>query len=562
MASVGGAVRETRASLSTVFRNPALRRLNLALAGSMIGDWAYATAIAVWAYDVGGAVAVGVWGTVRLTLGAVLTPFGAALADRISRRTVMVAADLLRAVLVLAAAGCVYWDAPAAVIFVLATLSPLVGTPFRPAQMAITPSLVDSPDELTAANGVASTLESLAFFLGPAIGGLLLAVADVSVVFVLNAVTFLWSAVLVAGLRVPDRGTEPAPDPVGAPDEDPVDVEEMAVGFLRESLAGFGVIWRNRDLRLVAGLYCAQTVVAGASLVFTVTIAFEMTDLGAAGVGYLDATLGVGAIIGGLAAVALASRRRLASDFGWGVVFWALPLLLVSVWPEAAGAFVAMAIIGVANPIVDVNAMTILQRIAPDAVLGRVFGALESALVATMALGSLLMPALIAGPGLRWGLAVIAVPIVAMGLMALPRLRELDGRVGEPAETTLLAGITLFQPLGLPLLEQLSHRLTRVDVPAGGIVVTEGEAGDRFYVIESGRLDARHDGQLLSTMHAGDSFGEIALLRNVPRTASVVASQDSVVYAMERDDFLGALTGSHELRSRTEVVAARRMANT
>ncbi|HEU4910260.1 MAG TPA: hypothetical protein VFV76_00005, partial [Actinomycetes bacterium] len=113
MASVGGAVRETRTSLATVFRNPALRRLNVALAGSMIGDWAYATAIAVWAYDVGGAMAVGIWGTVRLTLGAVLTPFGAALADRISRKTVMVAADVLRAVLVLAAAGCVYWDAPA-----------------------------------------------------------------------------------------------------------------------------------------------------------------------------------------------------------------------------------------------------------------------------------------------------------------------------------------------------------------------------------------------------------------------------------------------------------------
>ena len=561
MASVGGAVRETRTSLATVFRNPALRRLNVALAGSMIGDWAYATAIAVWAYDVGGAVAVGIWGTVRLTLGAVLTPFGAALADRISRKTVMVAADVLRAVLVLAAAGCVYWDAPTAVVFVLATLSPLVGTPFRPAQMAITPSLVDSPDELTAANGVASTLESLAFFLGPAIGGLLLAVADVSVVFVLNAVTFLWSAVLVAGLRVPDRGD--GPDSGGATEEeDKAQVEEAAVGFLRESLAGFGVIWRHPDLRLVTGLYCAQTVVAGASIVFTVTIAFEMTGLGAAGVGYLDATLGIGAIIGGLAAVALASRRRLASDFGWGVIFWATPLLLVSVWPEAAGAFVAMAIIGAANPIVDVNAMTILQRIAPDAVLGRVFGALESALVATMALGSLMMPALIAGPGLRWGLAIIAVPIVAMGLIALPRLRDLDGRVGEPEETALLAGITLFQPLGQPLLEQLSHRLTRVDVPTGAIVVTEGEVGDRFYVIASGQLDARHDGQLLSSMHAGDSFGEIALLRDVPRTASVVAAQDSVVYAMERDDFLGALTGSHELRSRTEVVAARRMANT
>lgn len=354
MAGIGAAVRETGSSLATVFRNPALRRVNLALAGSMIGDWAYATAIAVWAYGVGGAAAVGIWGTVRLTLGAVVTPFGAALADRISRKAVMVACDVARTVLVLAAAACVEWDAPAAAVFVLATLSPLAGTPFRPAQLAMTPSLVDSPDELTAANGVSSTLESLAFFVGPALAGLLLGVADVATVFVLNAATFLWSAVLVAGLRLPvqdqpgdvlGRHRKPASHPSPAAGEE----APPRGGFVSDALAGFGVIWRDHDLRLVAGLYCAQTVVAGASLVFTVAVALDLTDLGPAGLGYLDATLGIGALLGGLLAVALAPRHRLASDFGIGVAFWALPLLLIAVWPEAAGAFLAMAVIGVAN---------------------------------------------------------------------------------------------------------------------------------------------------------------------------------------------------------------------
>src|SRR6185503_10617959 len=130
--------------------------------------------------------------------------------------------------------------------------------------------------------------------------------------------------------------------------------------------------------------------------------------------GWLDSTLGVGAIIGGLVAIGLATRKRVASDFGWGVIFWALPLLLISIWPTAAAAFLAMFIIGAANPVVDINANTIIQRITPDAVLGRVFGALESCLITTMALGALAMPVLIAGPGLRWGLVILAVPIVAI----------------------------------------------------------------------------------------------------------------------------------------------------
>ena len=277
--------------------------------------------------------------------------------------------------------------------------------------------------------------------------------------------------------------------------------------------------------------------------------------------GYLDSTLGIGALLGGLLAVALAPRNRLASDFGIGVAFWALPLLLIAIWPQAAPAFLAMAIIGAANPIVDVNASTIMQRIVPDAVMGRVFGALDSALIAFMALGSLLMPVLIAGPGLRWGLVIISVPIVVLALVAMPRLRVLDRTVGAPPEAALLAGIPLFQPLARPLMEQLSGRLRRIEVAPGDVVVTEGEAGDLFYVIESGHLDARSNGSLLSSMGPRDTFGEIALLRDVPRTASVVATAPSVLYVMEREDFLAAMTGDHEVRSRAELVATRRMAN-
>jgi hypothetical protein len=209
--------------------------------------------------------------------------------------------------------------------------------------------------------------------------------------------------------------------------------------------------------------------------------------------------------------------------------------------------------------VVDVNASTILQRIVPDTILSRVFGALESALIATIALGTLVMPLLIATVGLRWGLAALAVPIGVVTLACLPALRRLDMRLREPEGVALLESVTLFQPLARPLLESLAMQLTPLHVTAGRTVVTEGQAGDQFYVIESGQLDARRDDRVLSHMGPGDCFGEIALLRDVPRTASVVATEDSVLQVLERDDFLAAVTGDGDARGRAEALASRRL---
>ena len=325
-------------------------------------------------------------------------------------------------------------------------------------------------------------MESLAFFVGPAIAAFLLAVADVASVFAVNALTFLLSAIIVSGIRPPKTADAPVPvtpagEAVGTDAEELEKAAQEEVHFLKDALEGFRVIWRHPDLRLVVTTYCAQTVVAGAMGVFVVAIAFDMTDLGASGLGWLDSVLGIGAIFGGFLAIGLGARHRLASDFGWGVVFWAIPLMLVSIWPTAVAAFIAMAIIGAANPVVDVNASTILQRLTPDAVMGRVFGALESGLIGTMALGALVMPLLIAGPGLRWGLVILSVPIAVIALLGMPRMRTLDRTVSEPEGVSLLAGVPLFAPLARPLLESLAGKLTRIEVPAGTDVVRVGEAG-------------------------------------------------------------------------------------
>ena len=559
MSAATAAVRETRESIATVFRNAGLRRINLALAGSMIGDWAYATAVTVWAFGVGGVTAVGVWAVVRLGLLAAVTPFASGLADRFPRKRVMVFSDVTRCVLVAMAAAAVFWGLAPAVVFVLATLASLASSAFRPAQAALLPTLADTPAELTAANGTSSTLESLAFFVGPALGGLLLTVADIPLVFALNAVTFAWSALVVSSIKVP-AAPEPRADPVGddkasAPAED----SEPSRGFWSESVAGFRTIWDNPDLRMVTGIYCAQTVVAGASIVFGVAVAVDVAGLGPKGVGYLDAALGVGAVIGGLVAIGRASKFRLATDFAFGVILWALPLLLISVWPQLLPAFAAMFIIGAANPIVDVNASTILQRLTPDAVLGRVFGALETGLITTMALGALIMPLLIRVVGLRWGLAVLGIAVALVVVPGLPRLRRLDASLTPPAGLELLEKASIFAPLDRPTLENLARRLVEISVASGRVIIAEGEVGDRFYLIESGAVVVTQDGRELRREQAGDFFGEIALLRDVPRTATVTTTEDSVFRVLEREDFLSALDGSSEVRTRAEDIVSLRL---
>ena len=560
MSRVADAVRETGTSLSTVFRNPGLRKINLALAGSMIGDWAYGTAVLIWTYDIGGARAVGIWFTVRLVLMTIVTPFASTIVDRLPRKMVMIGADLIRALICLAVAGLIWADGPVWLVFVLATLAPLVGSPFRPAVAALMPKLVKTPDELTAANGTASTIESLAFFVGPALASILVTAIGIPVVIVFNALTFLWSALLVSRIRVPSEEPTKAGESSEASDsEDAEDADDDSQGFFMESMEGFKAIWRDRDLRLVSGVYSAQTVVAGASVVFGIEMAVQMTDFGTAGVGYIDSTFGVGALIGGLVAVGRSSAGKLATDFGLGVIFWALPLLLAAIWPQMWAAFLAVFILGMANPVVDVNASTILQRKTDDKVMGRVFGALDTALIGSMAVGSAIMPIMIHFWGLRWSLAVLAILVSVSVVPAFGRLKAMDATLSEPEGLVLLRKVPLFAPLELKSLERVAQQLIRIEVPAGDVLIHEGDEGDRFYVIESGQMTATFEGSVLRQMGPGDPFGEIALLRDVPRTATVTADEPSVVLALERADFLDAVTGNSEVNNRADDMISKRI---
>jgi MFS family permease len=553
--------RETGRSLGSVFVNRNLRRMQLAFAGSLIGNWAFTTAVSVWAYGEGGAKAVGIYYSIRLAVMALATPFVSTLADKYPRKAVMIYSDLYSGVIVVLATVCLYADTSAWPIYVLAVVTSFGGSAFRAAQGAITPALADTTEQLTASNGTASTLESLAIFVGPAIATGLLAVTDVEIVFLLNVASFAWSMLMVAGIRVSkaeeEAEKEAEPESIG---EAVAEAAEQTEGFFAETSAGFRAIRRDKDLLITVIEGSAQTIVAGALAVIPLVIAVEILDTGAKGVGLLDSVMGLGAIVGGIYAIARASKHKLGEDLIMGVFLWSFPLVLITIWPTPVVAFVVMALLGFANPVVDVNVFTVIQRLTPDAVLGRVFGAFETCLIATMAIGSAIAPLMLHLWGLRTAVAVLGVVIGVIALLGYPPMRALDRRLEAPEGLALLQAIPMFGPLSPVILDQIARDLDRVDVAAGDVIVREGDASDLFYVIQSGRVQVTAaDGHVLREEGPGDYFGEIGLLRDVPRTATITAMESTVLLALEREEFLDAVTGQGEARRLAEDVVVRRL---
>ncbi len=544
-------------SLRDVFRNPGLKRIELAWAGSIIGDWAYATAFSVYAYQHGGPTAVGVVAVVRYVLRALVTPFSSMLGDRYPRRLVMIGSDTTAALIIALAAILIASDANRFAVYALAVLGSLAVSPFRPAQASYLPQLANNVEELSAANVASSTIESLGFLCGPAIAGLLLAFASMSTVYIFDAATFAWSALLVLGIR---RSMVNAPEPAPQPTADTDTPDEPSAGFLAEATAGFRVILGNRDLRILAGLFCAQTVVAGASVVFGVSIALGLLGLSRSGLGYLNATLGIGGLVGGLVALVLVQRGRLARDFGVGVFLWSAPLLLVAAWPTVTAAVIMMVLLGLANSIVDINGFTIIQRITPEETMSRVFGALESAFIGGMAIGALLMPLLISTAGLRWGLVIVGATVASIVLASPAALRRIDTVALVPPGLELLRSVSLLSPLPEPILDRLARALTRSEFAEGDVVIREGEQGDLFYVVESGGLTVSKQGRFVASLGPGDYVGEIALLRDVPRTATVTATAPTVLQALDRQHFLPAVTGQDEFTDAADTAITARLA--
>jgi MFS family permease len=521
-----------------------LRRLQLASAASGLGSWTFFVALAVYAYRAGGPTAVGAAALVRMVPAGLAAPAAGVLVDRRPRRDVLLAALALRALIVAAIAIAVAGGAPLAPVLVLAALFTVVSSAHTPAQAALLPALAETPRQLGAANALWTAFDNAAFMAGSLVAGALIATTSLAATFAATALLFVLAIAPMAAIR---RDLVPAYRAGGD-----------GRGAFADAVAGFRDVASEPDVRQIVGFLSATTLVEGAVDVLVVVLAIELLDLGDAAVGWLNAAWGLGGLLGGGAALGLLGRGRLSAGIAVGGLLVGGALLVAAGVLEPAVAVAMLAVLGVGYALIETAGLSLLQRLTSDEVLGRAFAVVETSYWLTTGLGAMLAPAAIAVLGPRGAVAAIGacLPLcVALRWRALHRFEE--HAVVPEREFGALRALPLFAPLPIATVENLARRLGTRRVRAGETVIRRGDRGEDFYVVAEGVLDVSDCDGSPPPLGAGDYFGEIALLRDVPRTATVTARRDGRLYVLDREGFLSGV-GAH----RHSTDAAEQMATT
>jgi MFS family permease len=532
-------VRTSFAALGRSFRSPDIAKALAAYLAFTITEWAAFIALIVYAYEDGGSVMVGLVSLLQLIPAALIAPVGSVLGDRHRRERVLLYAYASLTAATTLAAVALLMTAPAPLVYASATTAGWVITLVRPTHASLLPRLARTPEELSSAYAASSLLESVSILLGPLLAGGLMALAPGSlsgsgvVDAALAAMLFL-GTVSVASIRV---RTEPAKDGGTS------GVRVVAA----DAVEGVRAVARDRRSLLLVATMGLAMVQLGFVDVLIVVLAFDVVGTGDAGVGFLTASIGVGAVVGATLAVGVAARWRASRSFRWGISWSGLSIAGIAAQPALASFFLAMS--GVGGALADVNGRVMLQRLIPDKQLSRAFGVLESVYMAGEGVGSFLASLIIVAIGPRWTLLIAGVLLPSVALLGRRALIALDVGIRIPSEEmSLLRSTRLFAPLPAPMLERLARNLIPIHVPDGSVVITQGDVGDRFYSIVEGAVEVLEGGRRVKTLGPGGSFGEIALIRDVPRTATVVATTESKLLALDRDEFLRAITG-HEAAS-------------
>lgn len=435
-------------------------------------------------------------------------------------------------------------DAPAAATYGFAIVATVAMTLFRPAHSALLPALAKSPGELASANAIRGMLDSLATLGGPVLAAVVLAASGPAAVFAVCSAASLLGGLVVVAL------------PYDAPPR-----ARAAAGGRREMVRGFTTIAANRGITLITALGVVQTITRGCLTVFAVVVAIKLLDIGNPGVGVLNAAVGAGGALGSAFAFGLARRGGLARWFGVGIALFGAPLALIGALPYLAAAIVLLGLVGVGNSLIDVGGFTLLARLADETVLARMFASFEAILTLGVAAGGLIAPLVIHLLGIRVALVAIGLIAPLAVLASWPALRRLEaGMAVRDADIEILRSVHMLRPLPAATIEQLGARLEHAEYSPRQVVFEQGEPGERFYIVESGRAEVVRDGRVVETVGPGDCFGEIALLRDQPRSATVRASADAGMRlsVLQRNVYLTAVTGyPASLTAGQEVVTAR-----
>jgi MFS family permease len=535
----------------TVARDRTLARIELAYLGYNMAEHAAWIAGLVYAFGLGGAGFAGVVALVMLLPAGFVAPFAAYAGDRFRHDRVLLAGYLVQAATFALSAVALYAGASPVFTIAALTAASCAVTMTRPAQGVLFPAITHSPADLTAANAVSGLAEGLGLCLGPLAAGFLLLRGEPGDVFAAFALVSVVNTALVWRIGFDDGSTHERPG-------------TSPRAILAGSFGGIRYVARDRRVLAIVAVLAGVTVLFGALDVLFVAVAIGYFGESESWAGYLNASVGFGAIAGAAAAVVLVGRRRLTPAFAISASVKGLAIAALALVPNLGVAAAVFAIAGLASILNNVAGRTLLQRVAPEAVLSRVFGVLEGLGMFALALGSVATGLLIEMIGLP--ATVVAIGLVLPGLVIVGwrQIGPIDrhARQPDPEALALLRQLPIFAPLSAPSIERILAELTWLELPAGHVLIRQGDAGDRFYVIATGQVEVTQDGRRLAAGGPGYSVGEIALLRNVTRTATVTTLTPVRAIAIERDRFLEAVTGHTASRGRVEAVATERLSNT
>jgi Cyclic nucleotide-binding domain/Major Facilitator Superfamily len=549
-AAAGGRRRRLRA-FGSLTGNRALLRVLAAYLMFTLTEYAVWIAMLVFAYNRGGTAVAGLVAVAQLVPAAVAAPVVASVADRRSPVVLLAGGYLAQATAMAGTAVAVSAGAPLAA-YAGAVVAATAVTTTRPAQSALIPSLAATPDQLTAANVVAGWMEAAGIAAAGLLAGVLISLAGVGSVFAVCAGLGLLAALLVAGRGWARRVARPA-------------AEQDADGPVKASAAagigeGLRLAVGQPRLRLMLALLTADAVVTGALDLLVVILALTVLGRSPGWVGYLQFAFGAGALLAATVSAVLVGRRLSGPILAAALAF-SVALAVVAFGLGLAGTVALLAVAGAGHSLLAVATRTLLQRSVPPQLIGRIFGVLEGLMMAGFALGALLVPALAHLGGSRLAVLGVAAVLPLAAVAGGRAVFRLDAGTAVPVvEIALLRSLPLFAELPAPAIEGLAAALRPVQLSAGAVLIRQGDPGDAYFAIAAGELDAEQDGQFLGRYGRGDGVGEIALLRAVPRTATVTAHTAATVYRLDRDLFLTAVLGHAPTRRQADRIAATRLA--
>lgn len=518
--------------VATALHNPDLRRALGAYLASVVTEWALWSGLLVYAYEKGGRTTAGVVSICLFVPGALMAPITGSAADGPRPNRVLVGVYMVQALALSLAASAAFLDWPLLTVIIPATVALTAISFIRPCLSVVLPGLVDFAGELTAANLLAGYCDSSSVLAGPLIASALIALDGPPLVLAVTAALALLGMIATLPLiRLDGRASDTR-------------LAHHSGARTRALANGLRALSQRSGALALLAVIGGQYLMIGALDLIFVVLATEQFGLSSSGPGVLAASFGLGALLGGLASTVLVGRKRLAPLLLASLAAMAISLAVVTTVPVLAVALLFFPVAGLGRTVLDLTGRMLMQRAAPQETLASIFATMESLSLTACALGSIMTQITIAVAGVRSALMVVSVALTVLLLVTARRLLLVDASADAPVVAIrLLRRLPVFAPLPGPALEGVARAAQLVRLCAGADVVRKGDRGDSYFAIVNGELEVTSDGRVLRTMGRGEGFGEIALLSDVARTATVTCITDVDLLEIERSAFLTAVTG-------------------